>query len=75
LNSNITNPTIEDIFSFTKTDDLNKAKEIIISSLKRDNLYLVYEEIEKPHHIAPSCCIVFISFLYANFLIILAHHT
>jgi DNA polymerase-1 len=48
LNSNITNPTIEDIFSFTKTDDLNKAKEIIISSLKRDNLYLVYEEIEKP---------------------------
>ncbi len=48
LNSNITNPTIEDIFSFTKTDDLNKAKEIIISSLKRDNLYPVYEEIEKP---------------------------
>lgn len=48
LNSNLTDPGLEEIFSFTNTRDFTKASEIIFSELKKQGLYKVYEEIELP---------------------------
>ncbi len=48
LNSNLTNPGLEEIFAYTKTDDFKKATEYIFSELKKQGLYKVYEEIELP---------------------------
>jgi len=46
--SNITNPDLEDILNFAKTDSLEKAKEIIFAELKKRESEFVFEEIEKP---------------------------
>ena len=48
INSDITNPSLEDILHFSKTDDFEKAREYIFKQLKEKNLDKVYEEIEKP---------------------------
>lgn len=48
VNSNMTNPTLEDIYTFTKTEDFSKAKEIIFNELKKRNLQKVFTDIEKP---------------------------
>lgn len=48
LNSDVANPNLEDIFSFTKTRDFKKAKEDIFKKLKEEELEKVYEEIEQP---------------------------
>jgi DNA polymerase-1 len=48
LNSENTNPTLEDILHFTKNNDFQKAYEIIAEKIKKENLEKVYEEIEKP---------------------------
>jgi len=48
LDTNITNPTIEDVFSFAKTKDFAKAKQIILEEIKKRDLSFVYEKIEKP---------------------------
>lgn len=48
LNSDISNPKLEDILSYAKTKDFKTAKEYIFGRLKGDNLEKVYEEIEKP---------------------------
>jgi len=48
INSNITNPTIQDILHYAKTDDFKKAKEIILKEIEKQNLTEVYEKIEKP---------------------------
>jgi len=48
LNSNITNPTLDDVLNFTKTKDFAKAREIILTEVKKRNLDFVYEKIEKP---------------------------
>jgi DNA polymerase I len=48
IQSNFTNPTLEDIFQFTQTDDWAKAKEIIFKELGARNLKDVYEKIELP---------------------------
>lgn len=48
LNSNLTNPALEDILAYTKTDDFNKAKTIIMSELDKQGLRKVYENIELP---------------------------
>ncbi len=48
LNSDITNPSLEDILHFAKTEDFQKAKELIFKLLKDKKIDKVYEEIEKP---------------------------
>ena len=48
IQSNFTNPTLEDIFQFTQTDDFKKAEEILFAELDKRNLRKIYEEIEFP---------------------------
>ncbi|MES2315166.1 MAG: DNA polymerase [Patescibacteria group bacterium] len=48
INSDIANPTLEDIFLFSRTEVFEDAYEFIFKKLKENNLTLVYEEIEKP---------------------------
>jgi len=48
INSNLTSPTAEDVFNFTKEKDLNKAEEILMDELKKRELTKVWENIEKP---------------------------
>lgn len=48
LNSEISNPSLQDILLYAKTEDFNKAREIILEKIKKENLTLVFEEIEKP---------------------------
>ena len=46
--SNITNPSLEDVLDFAKTDDFLEAKKIIWTELKKRESKKVFEEIEKP---------------------------
>jgi DNA polymerase-1 len=46
--SNITDPNLDDILNFAKTDSLEKAKEVIFAELKKRESEKVFEEIEKP---------------------------
>lgn len=48
LNSNLADPTTDDIYNFAKTDDFAKASEIIFNELDKRELRKVYEEIEAP---------------------------
>jgi len=48
IKSDITNPKIEDILEFAKTEDFPKAKEIIFNELDKKDLRKVYEGIEEP---------------------------
>lgn len=48
INSNITNPTAEDIFNFSETKDIGLARAKIFAELKTRKLTRVFEEIEKP---------------------------
>jgi DNA polymerase-1 len=48
INSNLTNPTVEDIFNFTKEKTLSDAEKIIKDELKKRELTKVWETIEKP---------------------------
>lgn len=48
LNSEISNPSLQDILLYAKTEDFSKAREIILEKIKKENLTLVFEEIEKP---------------------------
>ncbi len=48
INSNLTNPTIDDIFNFTKEKDLKKAEEVLMAELNKRELIKVWETIEKP---------------------------
>ena len=48
VDSNITDPDIDDIKNFAGTNDFNKAKQVIYSELKKRNVERVYLEIEKP---------------------------
>ncbi|MFA5999648.1 MAG: DNA polymerase [Candidatus Paceibacterota bacterium] len=48
INSDISNPKLEDILLFGKTDSFKVAYENIFKKLKEKNLDKVYEEIEKP---------------------------
>lgn len=48
VNSNLTDPSLDDIKEFTKQTDFAKAKEIIFSELDKRDLRKVYENIEKP---------------------------
>ena len=48
IDSSITNPTLQDILQFAKTDDFKKAQNIIFDEIKKRNLIEVFEKIEKP---------------------------
>ncbi|MBU0998954.1 hypothetical protein KKG24_01405 [Patescibacteria group bacterium] len=48
INSDIPNPSLEDILMFAHTDSFENAYEYIFKKLKEKNQVLVYEEIEKP---------------------------
>lgn len=48
VNSEISNPDLEDILRFAKTKDFKTAQDFIFGRLKGDGLEKVYEEIEKP---------------------------
>lgn len=48
VDSNITNPKIEDVFDFTKTSDPKEAKAILEAELRKRAGESVYEDIEKP---------------------------
>lgn len=48
IDSSMTNPTLQDILHFAKTDDFQKAKILILDEIKKQNLSEVYEIIEKP---------------------------
>ncbi len=48
VNSDISNPSLEDILHFANTDSFEKAHKYIFDQLKEKGLEKVYEEIEKP---------------------------
>ena len=49
LNSNITNPTLEDIYQYANVRDFAKAKAVIQKKLREEpKLYKLYTDIEKP---------------------------
>jgi DNA polymerase-1 len=48
LNSEITNPEIDQILDFTKADDLDEARKILEDRLKKENLINLFELVEKP---------------------------
>jgi len=48
LNSDIANPSLEDILHFGKTNDFKTAREYVFKQLKEKGLEKVYEEIERP---------------------------
>ncbi|MEK7186892.1 MAG: DNA polymerase [Patescibacteria group bacterium] len=48
IDSNITNPEVEDVFRFTKTHDSKEAEKIIENELNKRKVTNVFEEIEKP---------------------------
>ncbi|MCX6717781.1 MAG: DNA polymerase, partial [Candidatus Taylorbacteria bacterium] len=47
-NSNLTSPKIEDIFNFTNKKNLEDAKIYLEDELKKQDIWKVWEEIEKP---------------------------
>ncbi|MFA6340616.1 MAG: DNA polymerase [Candidatus Paceibacterota bacterium] len=48
INSNMTSPTSEDVFNFTKTRDAKEAKKVLSEEIKKRELQKVWETIEKP---------------------------
>ncbi len=48
IDSNITAPTLEDIFNFTKTNDIKKARKYLEEEMDKRKVKSVFEKIEKP---------------------------
>lgn len=48
INSEMTNPTVEDIYAFGETKDIDIAEKKILERIKEDGLQKVYYEIELP---------------------------
>lgn len=48
VNSDISNPQLDDILLFGKSESFEKAYKYIFAELKKNNLEKVYEEIERP---------------------------
>jgi DNA polymerase I len=48
IDSNITDPKLEDILAFAKTTSFNEARETILAEIEKRNLKRVYVEIELP---------------------------
>lgn len=48
INSNLTNPTLDDVLGFAGTRDWKKARERVFAELKKRTLAKVFSEIEQP---------------------------
>ncbi len=48
VNSNLTNPTIDDLLNFANTDSFEEASKIVFEELDKRNLRKVYTDIELP---------------------------
>ncbi|MES2216093.1 MAG: DNA polymerase [Patescibacteria group bacterium] len=48
IRSDMTNPTLEDVFSFAKTENFDEARTIIFDEMKKRGLDTVYNTIEAP---------------------------
>ena len=48
IDSNLTNPTLEDVFRFTKTQTIEEAEKVIETELDKRKVRSVFEEIERP---------------------------
>jgi len=48
VDSNITNPDLEDITNFTGTNSLEESKKIIFDALEKKESIFIFEDIEKP---------------------------
>jgi DNA polymerase-1 len=48
VNSNVTNPTMEDILNFANTDSYEEAKKVIFAELEKRNVREIYDTIELP---------------------------
>jgi len=48
LNSELTNPAADDIFSYTRTKSFDDAKKVLEQELEKNNLDFVYKNIELP---------------------------
>ncbi|MEO8638258.1 MAG: DNA polymerase [Candidatus Taylorbacteria bacterium] len=48
LDSNITNPGLDEIFTYSRSRDFGKSREIILSELEKKGLSNVFKEIELP---------------------------
>lgn len=48
IDSNLSDPNLEDVFRFSKTEDIKEAKKIIDKELDKRGVRKVFEEIEKP---------------------------
>jgi len=48
VDSNLTNPTMQDVFDFTKTDNEKDAWKVVDTELDKRGVRSVFEEIEKP---------------------------
>lgn len=48
IDSNIVNPTLEEVFDFTKANTVEEAKKVIEEELDKRKVRKVFEEIEKP---------------------------
>jgi len=48
LNSNVTEPTLEDVYRIGKSEKFEEARKNILADIKKNNLEFVYEKIELP---------------------------
>ncbi len=48
INSNLTAPTLEDIFNFAKTEKWEEARNVILGEIEKRGLHRVFKEIELP---------------------------
>src|SRR3989338_7404389 len=48
IDSDITNPKLEDVFRFAKTEDIKEARKVLETELDKRKVRKVFEEIEKP---------------------------
>ncbi len=48
IDSNMTNPSVEDVLRFTKVESVKEAKKVIESELDKRKVRKVFEEIERP---------------------------
>ncbi len=48
LNSELTNPTLEDLLGFTRAESLDQARDYLLAEITKEGLEKVYREIELP---------------------------
>jgi len=48
LNSDLTNPSLQDVLHFTKTENFESAHKKILEEISKNKMNFVFEEIEKP---------------------------